>query len=120
MPGRPSRYHLMREHRHRHAGGAADLDGMGVGRPETEMFGEHGGQHQMRHGGGVAAQQAIDVAAPKPGIGQRQFGRLAHQTERRRALEPAESRQSDARDKTHAIQLIAGALAYFAGSSSET
>ena len=77
---------MMRQHGHREPGGAADLDGVGVGRFDAEMLGEHGRQHDVRRHRGVAAEHAVDLAALQPGVGNRQLRGLAHQVERGRAL----------------------------------
>jgi hypothetical protein len=58
---------------------AIDLDRMGIGWRDAEMLGEHGGEHDMRHGGGIAAQEAVDIGALQPGIGQCQLGGAAHE-----------------------------------------
>ena len=81
--------------------GTTDLNCMGVGRFDPEMFGEHGGQHDVRHRGGVAAQEAVDVRALQSGIGDRQFGGTAHQIQRRGAFVLAERCQPNAGDVAH-------------------
>ena len=39
---------MMRQHGHGEPGGAADLHGVGIGRLDAEMLGEHGRQHDVR------------------------------------------------------------------------
>ena len=53
---------MMRQHGHGEPGGAADLHGVGVGRANAEMLGEHGGQHDVRRDRGIAAEDAVDLA----------------------------------------------------------
>ena len=77
---------MMRQHGHGEPGGAADLHGMGVRRPDAEMLGEHGREHDVRRDRAVAAQDAVDLGALQPGVGNRQLGRLAHEVERGRAF----------------------------------
>ena len=77
---------MMRQHGHGEPGGAADLHRMGVGRPDAEMLGKHGGEHDVRRDRAVAAQNAVDLRTLQPGVGNRHLGRLAHEVERGRAL----------------------------------
>ena len=77
---------MMRQHGHGKPGGAADLHGMGIRRPDAEMLGEHGGQHDVRRDRAVAAEDAVDFRSLQPGIGNGHLGRLAHEVERRRAF----------------------------------
>ena len=94
-------HQMMRQHGHGEPGGAADLHGVGIGRANAEMLGEHRGQHDVRRDRRVAAEDAVDVAAFQAGIGNRKLGGLAHEVQRGRALVPAECRQSDAGDEAH-------------------
>ena len=77
---------MMRQHGHGEPGGAADLHGVGIRRPDAEMLGEHGRQHDVRRHRAVAAQDAVDLGALQPGVGNRHLRRLAHQVERGRAF----------------------------------
>src|SRR6202165_1609032 len=92
---------MMRQHRHRQTRGPADLHGVSVSRPNAEMLGEYGGEHDVRRDSAVAAEDAVDLAAPEAAIGNRKRRRLAHEVERGTALVPAECRQPDAVDEAH-------------------
>ena len=92
---------MMRQHGHGEPGGAADLHGVGIGRLDAEMLGEHGRQHDVRRDGRIAAQNAVDLGALQPGIGNGKLGRLAHEIERGRAFVLAVGRQADAGDEAH-------------------
>jgi len=74
---------LVRQHGHREPGGAADLDRMRVGRPYAKMLGKHGRQHDVRRDRGIAAEDAVDLGAFQPGVGDGKLGCLAHEVERR-------------------------------------
>ena len=60
---------MMRQHGHRQPRGAADLHGMGIGRADAKMLGEHGGEHDVRRDRGIAAEDAVDLGALEPGVG---------------------------------------------------
>src|ERR1700694_3580824 len=92
---------MMRQHRHRQTRGRADLHGVSVNRPNAEMLGEYGGEHDVRRDSAVAAEDAVDLAAPEAGIGNRKLRCLAHEVERGGALMPAECRQPDSGDEAH-------------------
>ena len=77
---------MMRQHGHGEPGGAADLYGVGIGRANTKVLGEHGRQHDVRRNRRVAAENAVDVGSLQPGIGNGKLGRLAHEIERGRAF----------------------------------
>lgn len=97
---------VMRQHSHREARGAADLHGVGIGRTNTKMLGEHGGQHDMGRDRGITAENAVDVGALQPGTGDRKLGRLAHQVERGQALMLAEGCEADAGDEAHLVSTL--------------
>src|ERR1700738_5594191 len=101
MPDDAGLDQVMRQPRHCETGGAADLHGVRVSRANAEMLGEHGCEHDMRRDSRIAAEDAVDLIALQPGIGNRKRSRLAHEVERGRALMPAECRQSDAGDEAH-------------------
>jgi hypothetical protein len=101
MPGDAGLHQMMRQHGHREARGAADLHGVGIGRANPKMLGEHGRQHDVRRDGGVTAENAVDLAALQAGIRYRKLGGLAHQVERGRTLMPAECREANAGDEAH-------------------
>ena len=92
---------MMRQHGHREPGGAADLHRVGIGRPDAEMLGEHGREHDVRRHGRVAAKDAVDVGSLQPGVGNGKLGRLAHEVERGRAFVLAVGRQPNAGDEAH-------------------
>src|SRR5664279_5272869 len=92
---------MMRQHGHGKPGGAADLHGVRVRRANAEMLGEHGRQHDMRRYRRVAAQDAVDLGALQPRIGNRKARSVAHEVERGGTRMPAVSRQPDAGDVAH-------------------
>jgi hypothetical protein len=77
---------MMRQHCHSESRSAADLHGMGIRRPDTEMLGKHRGQHDMWRDRAVAAEDAVDFGSLQAGIGNRDLRRLAHEVERGRAF----------------------------------
>src|SRR5439155_12168232 len=101
MPDDAGLHQLMRQHGHRQTRGAADLHRVGVDGLDAEMFGEHGGEHDVRRDGGVTAEDTVDLRAFQAGVSDRKLGGLAHQVQRGRALVLAVNRQSDAGDEAH-------------------
>src|SRR5271154_4472226 len=101
MPDNSGVDQMMRQHGHRKPGGTSDLDGMRVRRADSKMLGEHRRQHDMRRNRAVAAENAIDLGALQPGIGNGELGGLAHKVERRGAFMLAVGGQSDAGDEPH-------------------
>ena len=95
---------MMRQHRHREASRATDLDRMRVNRAQTEVLDERRRQHQVRERRRVAAQQTVDILALELRVGERGGRRIAHQIERRAARQLAVGRETDPCDVTHAIE----------------
>src|SRR6266481_2312624 len=62
MPDNAGLDQMMRQHRHREPGGAADLNRVRIGRANAEMLGEHRRQHDVRRDGGIAAEHCARVS----------------------------------------------------------
>ncbi len=90
--------HVVRQHRHREAGGASELYGVPVRGDDAEVLREQRRQHEMRERCRVSGQQAVDLSALQMSIQQCRRGGVAHEIERASARMLAERCEPNACD----------------------